>query len=104
MNLLSFPVWVIPTAALSLALIGVLMMLFRAHHSLKRRVGTLTPYSNEHATNLQDRVRKIVTASAEQRETLTRHLEEGVKNERLQRQADDLDRIAENRKRAGGRP
>lgn len=103
MNLWFVPVWVISTAALSLALIALLTMLFRAHHGLKHRIGTLTPYSEQHATNLQDRVRKIVTTSAEQRETLTRHLEEGVENERLQRQADDLDRIAENRKRTGGR-
>jgi len=109
MTLWFVPVWVIPTAALALVLIGVLTMLFRAHHSLGRRIGALTPYSEQHATDLQRRVRNIVTVSAEQRESITRsrdHNEELSAETRAMRaalQAEDLDRIAENRKRTEDR-
>lgn len=110
MTLWFVPVWVIPTTLLALALIGVLTMIFRTHHSLKHRVGALTPYSEQHATDLQRRVRNIVTASAEQRESITRSLDRNdeisaeTRAMRVALQAEDLERIAENRKRTEGRP
>ncbi len=102
MTLFFVPVWVIPMTLLVVALLGVLMMILRAHHGLKDRVGTLTPYSEKHADDLQRRVQRIVTVSAKQRETITRSLEASNDDERLRRQADDLDRVTENRKRTKG--
>jgi len=102
------PVWVIPTTALGLLLIGVLMMIFRTHHGLKDRVRTLTPYSEQHASDLQRRVRNIVATSAEQRESLTRSLNRNdemsaeIRAIRVALQAEALDRITENRKRTKG--
>ncbi len=108
MTLWFVPVWGILTATLALALIGALMMILRIHHRLKDRVGTLTPYSEKHATDLQRRVRNIVATSAEQRESLTHSLNRNdemsaeIRAIRAALQADDLDRITENRKRTKG--
>jgi len=74
MTLSLVPVWIILTFIVAAALIGVLLMLFHTHHGLKGRISLLTPYSEEHATNLQRRVERIVKVSGEQRETLARSL------------------------------
>lgn len=102
MTLWFVPIWLIFVSVLTVVLIGVLLMTLHEHHGLRRKVGMLTPYNEQHATDLQDRVHKIVAASAEQHATITRNLEASNDDERLRRQQDDLDRITENRKRTKG--
>jgi hypothetical protein len=70
-----FPVWVIPTAALVLILMGVLMLLVRTRRHLRQRVSTLTPYTDRHGTALQERINRVATMTAEHRAALVRDRE-----------------------------
>jgi uncharacterized membrane protein len=80
---------------LALIIIGLYLRAHQPRH-------TAEPNTN------QQRANRVLAKSSAHTSALHRDLE-GLRgrrddDERLQRQADDLDRIAENRKRAGGRP
>jgi hypothetical protein len=70
-----FPVWAVPTTALVIVLMGVLMLLVRTRRHLKQQVGTLTPYTDRHGAALTERIERVAAMTAEHRASLVRDRE-----------------------------
>jgi CHASE1-domain containing sensor protein len=75
MRLVFVPVWAIPTIALLLVLMGVLMLLIATRHHLRRTTAATTPEADRHGAALAARINRVATMTAEHRAALVRDRE-----------------------------
>lgn len=102
--------WLIITGVSALVVGGTMILIPRLSRNARRQVRAQSPYTDHHAAALQRRAGAINDLSATHRASLTQILEKfddelsaETRATKVMRDAEDLDRIAENRKRMEGR-